>query len=794
MRITFASRLIIIALLVQLVTSALLIWNSERLINSSHSQILGAHIKNEVDLLAYALTPGLAYNDRATLQDALLLIDSDYLRYAVVYNHDGEPMATIGNFDSGTAIDKQYSDALTDQVFDIKRTIILSGQTLGTLRAGFSISALNSITAKTRYQNSVLALTAIVISSTLIILVGIVLTRRLRMLGQGAQALRREEFFHRIHMPGKDDVAELANTFNELAQHLENNRTALSQEHAALERETNRLNTLLNGINAVVWEADTQSGRITHINLAAESILGYRIAQWQDIEFLVHMVHPDDRDWLQHLLTKQYQHQDSFSIDHRLIDNTGKLLWMRHICMIEAGPTGINSIRGIMIDITENKQSEQRVVYLAEHDSLTGLVNRHKFQTEVSRQIEYARRYQQTCALLFVDLDQFKYVNDSYGHQAGDQLLIEVARCLATCLRETDVFGRLGGDEFGIILPIATLTDAIAVAEHLLQSLAKQNLVVNKQLSTHISASIGIAMIPDDGMTPSDLLAKADTAMYRAKDRGRNRYYVYTDQDAALEKMHAKIRWEDRIRQALANNQFVFHYQPIYFLDNGTLSHYEVLLRMIDADGSLLLPSAFIDTAERFGLIDEIDRWVVRGVLAQQAQLQQQNKAITMAINISARHFRDRNFLDFIREQLTLHSIDPAYLIFEVTETAAVENLNHAHEFIASLKALGCRFSLDDFGMGFSSLHYLKNLPVDIVKVDGGFVRHLVHDQADRTFVRAITEMANALGMITVAEFVESAEIAHILRQLGVHMGQGFYLGKPAEHLDSPITFIFPEK
>jgi diguanylate cyclase (GGDEF)-like protein len=430
-----------------------------------------------------------------------------------------------------------------------------------------------------------------------------------------------------------------------------------------------------------------------------------------------------------------------------------------------------------MLNVTEEKLNEQRIAYLADHDPLTGLINRRRFQDRLKEQIAYNRRYNASGALLFLDLDQFKYINDSHGHHTGDAYLRQVAEHLKKSLRETDIVGRLGGDEFGIILPNATAESASTVSQSLLNGLSTKDFSHEGHHSP-FSASLGIALFPDHGEKAGELLAKADSAMYNAKDHGRNTYRLY-EEGIDVARMQEKILWEDRIRHALKENRFQLYFQPIVNIQSGAICHYECLLRMIGENGEVISPGAFIDIAERFGMIREIDRWVVENAIRTQGTSRQVGRPVELTINLSGRHFGSREMLEIIQETTRRYKADPKSIVFEVTETAAVQNFSEACDFIKALHEMGYRFALDDFGAGFSSFDYLKHIPVDYIKIDGSFVRNLNHDKIDRIFVSAIAEMARGLGVETIAEFVENEETVDVLKTLGVPFGQGYFFAKP---------------
>ncbi|HKJ71109.1 MAG TPA: GGDEF and EAL domain-containing protein, partial [Gammaproteobacteria bacterium] len=488
--------------------------------------------------------------------------------------------------------------------------------------------------------------------------------------------------------------------------------------------------------------------------------------------------HPADQEAFRETMVANTRQPGSFTHDYRMLHRDGQPVWVRAIHSVDPAEEGGLVLRGLLLDVTEEKLSEERIVYLADHDPLTGLFNRRRFQEELERQVAYARGYRHQGALIVLGLDQFKYINDTLGHRTGDHYLHSVASALTGSLSEVDVAGRLGGDEFGIIRPKADMDQVQAIVADLQERLTDPQLT-GGVAPTPVTASAGIVFFPEEGEAADDLLAKADVALHTAKEEGASRTHLFRGGDEALGRMQAKIHWEDRIRRALREDRFVLHFQPIFRLADGAVSHYEVLLRMIGDDGELIGPGAFLDTAEGFGLIRDIDHWVVTHAVHVQGRSRREGRPVRLAINLSGRHIGRREVLEWVTGALEESGADPEALLFEITETAAVENIAQAREFIESLRSRGCGVALDDFGVGLSSFHYLKNLPVDMIKIDGSFVRTLDRDAYDRTFVRAMSELAANLGITSVAEFVENEAIAQILRELGVDLGQGFYLARP---------------
>jgi diguanylate cyclase (GGDEF)-like protein/PAS domain S-box-containing protein len=790
MRLRLSSRLIVSVLLIEAVMLSLLVWNSVRLISSSHAGRLQDQIQEQTALLANLLAPGLAASDRAILLDSLSLTKHKaHIVYATVHNSEGKLMAAIGQPPEQVDSDSNYAQSTSDGVFDVTQGIALFGQQLGTLQIGYSIAEVEQLIQQTRLQNTTIAVSEIVLSILVTLLLGYVLTRSLRRLEEGAKALTRDELHHRIELDSHDEMGDLARAFNSLAQHLSDTRFALEQEHRAATTQSQHLQTLLDNLDAVVIEADPSRCQCHYVSREAEHLLGYPAGAWLAPNFLHEHIHPDDLPAFREQATAYMSEPGAFTLDFRMLHRDGHPVWVRSINTIEVLDSDQALCRGLLLDITEQKQSEERIVYLAEHDALTGLFNRRRFQQELERALAYADRFGQDGALMFIDLDQFKYINDTLGHQAGDEYLHAISRRLSGNLRKVDVLGRLGGDEFGVILPNTNRAQAETVAAQLLQALAAENKGF-ADLETPVTASIGIVIFPADGSVPGNLLAMADAAMYRAKDSGRNGYHVYRDGDQTLLEMQAKLQWEQRIRAALENDQFTLHYQPIFQLASGKVVHYEVLLRMCDDDGSLIPPGAFLDVAERFGMIREIDKWVLRNAIQAQARSVGSDRPISLAINLSGRHLGNPEVLEWIQHYIRESGAQPARLIFEITETAAVENVAEAARFTDALHRLGCSIALDDFGVGFSSFHYLKHLPVDMIKLDGSFIRNLAKDRFDRVFVKAMSEMASGLDIISVAEFVESEEVVPVLLELGVTLGQGYHLARPAADCPFPCESL----
>ena len=431
-------------------------------------------------------------------------------------------------------------------------------------------------------------------------------------------------------------------------------------------------------------------------------------------------------------------------------------------------------------DITRERQTAEQLIYLAERDSLTGLFNRRRLHDELTRLLAIADRHQTRGALIFFDLDEFKYVNDTFGHRAGDTMLIRIAGEVGALVRRNEILSRLGGDEFALLMPDATEKEAEILAERVVRAISQVPFRFEGQ-NFRLTTSLGIALYPEHAVTAEDLIAHADAAMYQAKESGKNTWRKYrTDLDTSRE-MVTRLTWNDRIGSAFEQKLLRLHHQGVYHAASGQLAHLEVLVRMVDEQDNnrLIMPGHFIHHAEKSGKILDIDRWVIRESIALLAK----SKSIpSLAVNISGRSFDEPTLPHYIAEQLKLFNVEPRRLLIELTETSAVSDLQDAERFIEALHKTGCTTCLDDFGTGFSSFAYLKHLKADLLKIDGLFIRDLANERDNQVFVKSILDVARGLGKTTVAEFVENAETLEMLKRMGVDMVQGYHLDKPQEN------------
>ncbi|MCV3214228.1 EAL domain-containing protein [Plectonema radiosum NIES-515] len=549
----------------------------------------------------------------------------------------------------------------------------------------------------------------------------------------------------------------------------------------------------LQSIGDAVITTDAES-KIRFLNPIAEQLTGWsqQSAQGKPLTEVFQILNEITREPVENPVQQALREGNIVSLakDTVLISRNGNEF------AIEDSAAPIRTLDGEIIgavmvfhDVTTARALARQLSWQASHDALTGLVNRREFESCVTQSLIYAKTQNQQHALCYLDLDQFKIVNDTCGHIVGDELLRQVTALFQAQIRSTDILARLGGDEFGILLNHCSLESALPIAKMLRESIETFRFVWQNK-TFKLGVSIGLVEINEKSETVTTVLSAADAACYAAKNNGRNRVHIYQPDDTQLTQQQGEVQWVARINQALEENRFCLYYQtivPIKQCKNG--EHYEVLLRLVDEVGNLVLPTAFIRSAERYNLMQTLDRWVIRTLFATQgqhyretwksSQSQKVGCGCLYAINLSGASINDEQFIEFLHEQFALYQIPPALICFEITETVAIANLIKAAQFIRSLREIGCHFALDDFGSGMSSFAYLKNLPVDYLKIDGSFIKNIVDDPIDLAMVEAINQIGHVMGIKTIAEFVENQEILAKITALGVDYAQGYAIAKP---------------
>jgi diguanylate cyclase (GGDEF)-like protein len=425
-------------------------------------------------------------------------------------------------------------------------------------------------------------------------------------------------------------------------------------------------------------------------------------------------------------------------------------------------------------------ERDAELLQMANHDSLTGLFNRRRFLDELREDISATSRSGQESALFFIDLDQFKYINDACGHQAGDRLIRKVADELLRSVGRESTVARFGGDEFAILVRGTDLEGARSTADTILANMRRMAHIEDERVF-HVHCSIGVVMIAGDDLHQDELINQADIACREAKLAGRNRMHVFQKSTDAEQQVAAGLGWMNRLRKALNNDEFELRFQPINQIDTGDTTHHEVLIRLRNDDGRLVLPDTFLPSAVRFGLMSEIDFWMILNVAKAYAHEVQTDSTLKLAINLSANAFENDDLADYIETVFEKHNVPPENIVFEITESLAVRRPEHVERQIAIIRKLGCKFALDDFGTGYSSFSYLQKLHFDYIKIDGAFVKDLPNNPVDQKMVRLIAEIGREAGMQTVAEYVQNAETLELLGELGVDLAQGFFVGRPVK-------------
>jgi len=553
-------------------------------------------------------------------------------------------------------------------------------------------------------------------------------------------------------------------------------------------QEKERLQVTLRSIGEAVVTADFH-GCVEYLNPAAERITGWACES----------VYGRPLEEVLPLFDESGERVDAFPLYQCLNDGYCDLLSTNHsmnlknkdkqMVAIESSMAPMLDNQGIVTgvvlvfrDVSEERKLRKQLLHQANHDALTGLSNRLVFEKRLAEALQLARSQHIEHAVLFLDLDQFKVVNDTCGHVAGDVLLQQLTSLLRDKMRATDILARLGGDEFGVILNTCSLDHAKKIAVVLLDTVREFRFIWEDK-TFEIGVSIGLVMLDETSESVASVMSAADVACYAAKDGGRNRYHIYETSDKELKQRHGEMQWVTLISKAINENRFVLHLQEVASLspERSDSKHYEVLLRMVGENGELIPPGAFLPAAERYGLIANVDRWVIENGFAILARYLARNpgKSAIFAINLSGLSIGDEGFLDYIKDQMAQHGLPHSSICFEITETAAVANLTQAIKFFKSLRELGCKFALDDFGCGVSSFSYLKNLPVDFLKIDGMFVRDMVDDSIDYAMVEAINNIGQVMGLKTIAEFVENQAILDCLVALEVDYAQGYFIAEP---------------
>ncbi|WP_017443839.1 ammonium transporter [Gayadomonas joobiniege] len=565
---------------------------------------------------------------------------------------------------------------------------------------------------------------------------------------------------------------------------LVNDMTAYKVVENKLHEQRERIHTTLESIGDGVIRVNI-NGTVQYMNPIAQALTGWEIekARGKQLHQIMQVVERPDQRADNQLLNKVLQTGQALVCeqDHLLFCRDGEVKVIRQT--ISPISNSEKTLAGAVIvfqDVTQTQAANRQLSYQASHDPLTGLVNRSEFDKRLKVLVESANQLAQAHILMYIDLDRFKLVNDLCGHNAGDELLKQLSRRLQPLIRSGDTLARLGGDEFAILLENCQSAKGVQIAERIRGEVESFRFSWQDK-EFRVTASIGLIPIDADSKNSQQLLNKADTACYASKDAGRNQIYVYRNDDNQLAQRNNQVNWVSQIRDALKENRFELYHQKIKPLQEGAPWICEVLIRLRQADGSIVPPGAFLPAAERYNLMYEIDKWVITHTFKwlQQYQEQLQKNNFCLSINLSGESINKSDLSQFIESQLTEHQLDGRHIIFEVTETLAIANLAKAEKIFERLKQKNISFALDDFGSGLSSFSYLKSLPIDYLKIDGAFTRDLVDSETDQAMLQAINSIGHTLSLKTIVEYVDSEDKQNIIKKLGIDYLQGFYIHKP---------------
>jgi diguanylate cyclase (GGDEF)-like protein/PAS domain S-box-containing protein len=561
----------------------------------------------------------------------------------------------------------------------------------------------------------------------------------------------------------------------------------------ALHREKEQAEVTLHSIADAVITTDA-GNRVKYLNPVAERLTGWSKseARLKPLSEIYQVLHETTRKPVDHpaLLGDLDGPIMGLARNSLLVARDGQEFAVEDsVAPIRSHDNRITGKVLVFRDVTHSRDFARQLSWQANHDTLTGLPNRRGFETELNRLLDTARSQHKQHALLYIDLDQFKLVNDSCGHAAGDELLKQLAMTLQEKIRHSDTLARLGGDEFGVLLDGCSPDKAVQLANSLREA-SEQFRFMRDGKNFKTAASIGVVCINADSSDLHSLLSAADAACYLAKEKGRNRVWVHQPDDVEMKQRRGEMQMISKLTHALEENRFTLYTQAIEPLlpGKGRLLMQEILVRMLGKDGEIILPATFIPAAERYGIMPSIDRWVVRETCRQLSRESTPMPRIR-CINVSNQSLSDDGFLDYVLCQIEVSGVDPRLYCFEITETTAIANWDRATRFVLTLKGMGCHFALDDFGSGMASFAYLRDLPVDLVKIDGNFVKNIVNNRTDLAMVQAIHGIAHEMGIGTIAEFVDSEEIRAALQELGIDYLQGFAVHRPMP-LSEPIILL----
>lgn len=710
-----------------------------------------------------AISPSLFSQNYVVIQEFLnsIQLQSPDISYIEVLDADKRIVASFGKYSR-----LERLTTASNTYFEKSINLSFAGEDLGSAKYAISYEYLDALKVEVLARLTFIVTITVLLSIFIIIVTTRFITRGLTRLTEESQKLAVGDKVAQLAIESSDEVGQLTVCFNKMTSAIENRSNELKDEQ-------DRLSALLNTMEYGILFEDAE-GEIKYIN--------HRFSQIWQLPFSTETTGKKAADLISESAIKIVHKNKEEGSDHTLKEDCllsdGRILTQTHMPVT----TDKNKSGHLWVyeDVTTQRSMQKELSRLARNDPLTGLLNRHQFNIDLERLSGIADRHGHQLALLFFDLDDFKIINDSYGHTQGDIILAKVANLVSDLTRKDDMFYRLGGDEFALLSIVQSCEQAEDLAEKIILALSGQRHQFDSNV-LRLTSSIGISFFPSLSSNTEDLIAHADIAMYRAKSQGKNNYQIYDSSHGSVANEIEKLTWNEKLTRAFEKDLFELHFQGIYDTNSGAVHHLEALIRLRDEEEpeKLIPPGMFIPIAEKSGLILKIDRFVISTVIQ---MLADSPDMPSVAINISGKSFDDRTLPTFIADLLRKHSVDSKRLLIELTETEAVGDIADASAFITSLQHLGCQVCLDDFGTGFSSFSYLKHLKVDVLKIDGTFIQNLDVSYENQLFVRSMVSVAKGLHKKTIAEFVENEAILLMLQELGVDMAQGYYLGKPRKN------------
>ena len=730
------------------------------------------------ELIGNRSTAALMFDDRALAKENMASLEQlTIFRSACIYDKQNQLFASFNaSLHSEKPCPSHYKGEKTyfeqTQLF-VYQSINIDSELVGVIYIYADLSG--SFVRKLQFIGllfTVLFIATVVTFLLTIPLLKMVTTPLNKLLYTVYKITDEKDYSRRAIKRDDDEVGKLVDAFNDMVAMVEYQNTALivAKDHYLALYDDNPTMVFNLAIDGVILNVNRFGAR--QLDLTSSEIQGSSIYDF---------IHPDDRVAAKMLFNACIEAPHRVhKYELRKVCRDGGIIWVRETARLVSNVNQQDNLLVVCEDVTEKRRLSEKVAYQASHDALTGLVNRSEFDSVMREEVMNANRENLEHVLCYLDLDQFKVVNDTSGHLAGDELLRQLGDLLRLHIRKGDLLARLGGDEFGILMRYCTVNEAFNACEKL-RNVIRDFQFAWEDRSFSVGVSIGISIINSSTGNAVEALKEADAACYAAKDKGRNRVHVFRPDDEELASRQGEMQWVERIQQGLDENRFVLYGQLIVPIFDGTEGlHFETLIRYQDEQGNTIPPGAFLPAAERYNMACALDKWVINHLFEWLAEHPDCLEKLSLcSVNLSGLSMSDESMLDFITDAFKRYSIPTDKICFEITETAAIGNLTYATKFINHLREQGCLFSLDDFGSGLSSFAYLKNLPVDYLKIDGLFVKDILDDKVDLAMVRSINEVGHVMGKKTIAEFVENKQIFDLLRGLGVDYAQGYGIAKP---------------